>query len=186
VRDCITASTGVPYSSAILGNRVEFEARAVAKPVGGSSPPGPAQHIAMIRQVWHWISGLPLALHLTALFAVALATAKRKAISAAIKKAKESVEKWFWGWVRGKVASPNRPNYDKTYKGAFQIYSRYANYPHEWFFEILQDGTLTKVPVMATNLLTGVQHGTFVEIDTQVLPGAKVEVVRRVQEQHKQ
>jgi len=33
---------------------------------------------------------------------------------------------------------------------------------------------------MRTNLLTGIQPGSSVEIDTQVLPGTKVEVVRRV------
>jgi hypothetical protein len=112
------------------------------------------------------------AVHVVAVFAVVYAAAKMNVLSAAVKKAKDSAVNWFGGYVRGKVA-PVPLNYDRTYKGTFQGYFRYSNPPHEWFVDLLCDGIETKVPVMSTNLLTGVQHGTFVEIDTQILPGPR-------------
>jgi len=57
---------------------------------------------------------------------------------------------------------------------------QYESPPHGWFFFVCEDDIEHKVPTMSSNLLTGVQHGSVVEIDTQVLPGARVEIIRRV------
>lgn len=45
---------------------------------------------------------------------------------------------------------------------------------------MFHDGTTLKVPVVHTNLLSGVQHGELVEIDTQVGIYYGAEVVERV------
>ena len=104
---------------------------------------------------------------------------KRKAIGAAMSEAWKAVKEKFFTWLSKNL--PNqRPTNEKTYKGVFMGYYQYSNPPHEWFFTLVENGTEHKVPTMRSNLLSGVQQGTFTEIDTQVLPGAKVEVIRRV------
>jgi hypothetical protein len=136
----------------------------------------------MLVQLLHRVSGQPVAVYIATLIVAAIVAVKHKVISLAAKKIKESVENRLWGYVRGKVA-PGVRNYDKTYKGTFQGFFQFSSYPHEWFFTLLNNGMETKVPCMKSNLFSGIQHGAFVEIDTQVLPGAKVEVVRRVRKQ---
>jgi hypothetical protein len=42
------------------------------------------------------------------------------------------------------------------------------------------NGFTTKVPVHPTQLFSGVQHGSLVEIDTEVIAGSAIELVRRV------
>ncbi len=96
-------------------------------------------------------------------------------MSAAWKAIKGRFFSWF-----GKNLPSQRPGNEKTYKGVFMGYFQYSNPPHEWFFTLVENGTEHKVPTMRSNLLSGVGQGTFTEIDTQVLPGAKVEVIRRV------
>ena len=124
----------------------------------------------MVRQLWPYA---------VAFFAAIFAFAKRKVISATLEKAKVSASNKFWSWLSGKVA-PTQKNNGRTYKGTFQGYFEYANYPRECYFEVIQDGVETKVPVSRTNLLSGVQPGILVEIDTEVVPGFKFEVIMRV------
>ncbi len=104
---------------------------------------------------------------------------KRKAIGAATSAMRNAAKEKFFSWF-GKNLPRQKPTFEKTYKGIFMGFFQYALPPHEWFFTVIEDGIEHKVPTMRSNLLTGVQHGAGVEIDTQVLPGAKVEMIRRV------
>jgi hypothetical protein len=133
----------------------------------------------MITHLWHNFLALHPARYAVYLLVIGLGLLKRKAIAAAARVATNAVTSWFWNAVRKRVLPGSHSN-GKTYRGTFYAYGQYENYPHECFFRLVHEGVATTVPVMRTNLLTGVQPGSFVEIDTQVLPGAKVEVVRRV------
>jgi hypothetical protein len=104
---------------------------------------------------------------------------KGKAIGAAAAAAWKPIKEKFFSWL-SKNLPGQKPANEKTYKGIFMGFFQYSNPPHEWFFTLVENGTEYKVPTMRSNLLSGVQQGTFTEIDTQVLPGAKVEVIRRV------
>ena len=124
-----------------------------------------------------------LALHpwgyvITAVFAL-VAFVKRKAIGAAASTVRNAAKDKFFRWF-SKNLPRQKPTYEKTYKGIFMGFFRYELPPHEWFFTVIEGGIEHKVPTMSSNLLTGVQCGATAEIDTQVLPGAKVEVIRRV------
>lgn len=102
--------------------------------------------------------------------ALAFGWLKRKTITTALGATRRVASERFWAYIgrkvqaNGKAASTN----EKTYRGTFVIYSQYANYPHEYFFELVNNGVTTKVPVMKTNLLSGVQRGEHVEIDTRI------------------
>ncbi len=126
-----------------------------------------------MNDLWHGILALPLTAKAIALVVLALAALKARAIKAACKAGVD----WLWRELRKRIAPDPRA---RTYKGEFQGYFQYANYPHEWFFTLKDNGVTHKVPTMKSNLFSGIQHGSYVEVDTQVLPGAKVEVVRRV------
>jgi len=130
--------------------------------------------------LWHKLLALPLVVRVVVpLVGAGLVALKAKAIKKAGEKAFDTIDKWFWGTLRRKLA-PQRPTNEKTYKGKFQGFAQYANYPHECFFRLDENGIVHTVPVLKTNLLSGVTPNDAVEIDTQVLPGAKVEIVRRV------
>ncbi len=68
----------------------------------------------------------------------------------------------------------------KTYRGAFRLYARNANYPKDYFFEIEDEGALHKVPVIGTNLFGGLQRGELIEIDTLIGVNVYAEIVQRV------
>jgi len=130
-----------------------------------------------------------LALHpwgyvITAVVAL-VALIKRKAIGAVGAALWNKAKQSFWGWVRKNVAyEPQHAQavqaQVKTYTGIFRGYNQYENFPRDWFFTLSGSGFTTKVPVHPTNLFSGVQPGSFVEIDTEVIAGSAVELVRRV------
>jgi hypothetical protein len=68
----------------------------------------------------------------------------------------------------------------KRYKGVFQNYWYKSNPRHMYFFSVTHDGVSTTVQILDPNLLAGLKRGTLVEIDTEVVPGHKYEIVRRV------
>jgi hypothetical protein len=135
--------------------------------------------MSFLKHLWYGFLSLhPWGYVSTAAVALVVFT-KRKAIGAAVLAAWKVVKEKFFSWFSKNL--PNqRPGNEKTYKGVFMGYSQYANPPHEWSFTLVENGTEHKVPTMRSNLLSGVQPGAFIEIDTQVLPSAKVEVIRRV------
>jgi len=105
---------------------------------------------------------------------------KRKAIAAVT----QAVSDRCWGYVRhqlGTEANKAMPaSTERTYKGAFRGCMQYENYPHEYFFELVDGKMTTKVPIFQTNLLSAIQNGALVEIDTQVGLGRRAELVLRV------
>jgi hypothetical protein len=138
--------------------------------------------------VWSHFLALPLVVRILGLLgivgAAAYAWLKRKVIGAATGALASATRDKFWGYVRKQVnaaqAAPALVS-QKTYKGKFQCYNTYSNYPHETFFELVEDGdVLVKVPVWRTNFFTGVPYGTLVEVDTQVALNSRAELVRRV------
>ena len=68
----------------------------------------------------------------------------------------------------------------KRYKGVFQNYWYKSNPRHMYFFSVTHDGVSTTVQILDPNLLAGLKRGTLVEIDTEVVPGHKYEIVKRV------
>jgi hypothetical protein len=135
--------------------------------------------VSSILRIWFRFLALhPWGYASTAAFAVAVLI-KRKAIGAATSAAWQRIKEGFFRWF-SKNLPHQKPTSEKTYKGTFKGFFQYSNPPHEWFFTLVENGTEHKVPTMRSNLLSGVQQGTPVEIDTQVLPGARVEVIRRV------
>jgi hypothetical protein len=117
------------------------------------------------------------------------AAVKRKAISALTNAARASADKWFWTFVYGriqKVAPPPQPrprqapSNERTYQGKFYGCHQFANYPHEHYFTLIDGSTTIKVPVMKTNLFSGVQTGALVQIDTLTGVNYHAEVVQRV------
>jgi len=137
--------------------------------------------------VWQHLLTLPLVVKVIALLGVLGAATytwlKRKVISTAIGSLSAAARTRFWNYVRKNVTlpgtSPTLPN-QRVYKGVFMGYFTYENYPHENFFDLVQDDATLKVPVRRTNFFSGVQHGAFVEVDTEVTPGVRDEIVRRV------
>jgi len=109
---------------------------------------------------------------------------KHKAISAFISALKRAASERFWGYVRENLQtnarhSPQAPSNERTYKGFFMGFSQYENYPNEHFITLIdEDGGMVKVPVARTNLLSGVQHGALVKIDTRPFSLREEAVVR--------
>src|SRR5208337_1292268 len=135
--------------------------------------------MSLLMHLWYGLLSLhPWGYFSTA--AVALVVfIKRKAIGAAVLAAWKAITGKFFRWFSKNL--PNqKPTNEKTYKGVFMGYSQYSNFPHEWSFTLVENGIEHKVPTMRSNLLSGVQPGAFIEIDTQVFPDAKVELIRRV------
>jgi len=119
---------------------------------------------------WRYVTARVLAL---------VAFIKRNAIGAATSAMRNKPKEKFFGWFDKNLPRQKRKN-AKTYRGIFMGFFQYESPPHGWFFFVCEDDIEHKVPTMSSNLLTGVQHGSVVEIDTQVLPGARVEIIRRV------
>jgi|GEM_PF-7098273 len=138
--------------------------------------------------MWHIFALPPLAriLELLGIVCVAiLGWLKRRAIATAGGALRSTASERFWGYFRKKLQTDTKPAApamftEKTYTGIFHGCSQYANYPHETCFELEQDGMITKVPIFKTNMLTGVQHGQFVEIDTRAPASLRAEIVLRV------
>ena len=110
---------------------------------------------------------------------------KRKAVAALISSVKKAANERFWGYVRDQLKPESKQNssalpHERTYRGTFYGCAQYANYPNEWFFTLVHDGVTTKVPIFKTNLLSGVQNGALVEIDTQGGFARGTEAVLRV------
>ncbi len=122
---------------------------------------------------WHQLLTSRLIAYFFGILVLLIVAIKARAIEASGR----AIVDWFSRKIQKKAPTDPRA---RTYKGKFQGFYRYSNYLHEWFVTLLHKGVTTKVPTLKTNLLTGVQIGATVEIDTQVLPGAKVELVRRV------
>lgn len=140
-----------------------------------------------------WV--VPLSARITGLLVVAAVAVvgwlKRKAIATFTGAVWKAVDKGFWNFIHRKLQSVEKPSSSttqvqpanqRTYRGRFNGYFQYENPPREWFFEIENDGTFTKVPVLKTNLnlFSGVTPGTPVEVDTQVGVYHGVEIVQRV------
>ena len=132
-----------------------------------------------IQYLWYrFLSLYPRASLSTAAVAL-IVVIKRKAIRAATSAAWKTIKEKFFSWCSKNL--PNqRPTDERTYRGVFMGYIQYSSYPHEWFFTLVENEIEHKVPTMRSNLLSGVDPGTFIEIDTHVSRGMKVEVIRRV------
>ena len=139
--------------------------------------------------MWHHFITLPPVARVVALLGVVGVACygwlKRKAIGTVSGAATSAASERFWGYVRRKLKTDaktdtSEPTYERTYRGIFRGYSQSANPPSDRFFTLVNDGTIFKVPVMRTNLLSGIQHGEFVEIDTRVGVNYYAEVVQRV------
>lgn len=124
---------------------------------------------------------------LLALVILAWGWAKHKAIRAFTSALSSKATRGFWSYVNKRVKAADKPSSasatpkdQRTYKGRFCHYLQYENPPRERFFEIETNGTFTKVPVMKTNLFSGLNPGELVEIDTQVGIYHGYEVVLRV------
>ncbi len=141
--------------------------------------------------MWHYFIALPLVAKIIGLIGVAgLATLgwlKGKAIAATTRAAGKAAHDRFWNYVRKNVQAHdklpvNSPFSERTYRGTFQGYSQYPYPPRDTFFTLVQDGVTSTVPIFKTNLLSRVQRGTLVEIDTRVSAGFRAEFVIRVRE----
>lgn len=139
--------------------------------------------------MWYHFVSLPLVARIIGLLSVAGLAAygwlKRKAIAASSGAIVNAASDRFWSYLRRKVqpdakSVPAAPTNARTYKGIFLGYNQYANYPHERYFTLSHEGITTKVPVTQTNLLSGVQQGAVVEVDTLTGYSSDAEVVQRV------
>jgi hypothetical protein len=143
--------------------------------------------------MWQHIFALPLVAKIIGLLGVAAlgvwGWAKHKAIAEVTGAATNAIDSRLFGWFGKKLhahlpppsESQTSPRDERTYRGLFQGFHQYANHPNEWAVTLVDEsGTTIKVPLFRTNLLTGVQYGDVVEIDT--LSGANyfAEIVQRV------
>lgn len=134
--------------------------------------------MSVLPNLWHAVVAHPVPYAVTALVALG-AFIKRKMIGAASTASWKWIKGKFFGWLSENLPGQS-PIHEKTYKGTFHGFQQYSNYPHECFFTVTNKGVTTSVPTMRTNLLSSVREGALVEIDTEILPHYKVEVVRRV------
>lgn len=118
--------------------------------------------------------------YLTAGFVALFAIVKRKAISAIGGAAGSWVKRKFFAWFSKNLPRTENHPHEKTYRGQFVGFFQYENPPHEWFFRLVEDGVEHTVPTNRSNLLTGVSHGTLVEIDTIRFSGKRFEEITRV------
>jgi len=137
--------------------------------------------------MWQRFLALPLVARIVTLAAAAVlalwGAIKAKAIRAALKKAREASSAWFWNWVGGEMERHHpqeRNGNEKTYKGIFQDYWYTSNPRDTHLFRLTHNGVTTTVPVLETSLFYGLKKGTFVEIDTEAIPGYAVESVKRL------
>ena len=137
--------------------------------------------------MWHHFIALPLVTKIIGLIAVAglaiFGWLKGKAIATATSVVSRTVRDRFWNYVRRNVQVETkqgaRPN-ERTYRGVFRGCFQYENWPREHYFEVDDGGTIVKVPIMRTNLLSGVAPGKTVAIDTMVGANYYAEIVQRV------
>jgi hypothetical protein len=114
-----------------------------------------------------------------------VALVKARAIGAIMKKMGEAILLRFRKRVHKKATLGHpQDSTAKRYKGAFQNYWYNSNPRHMYFFSVTHDGVSTTVQILDPNLLAGLKRGTLVEIDTEVVPGHKYEVVKRVRVNH--
>lgn len=114
-----------------------------------------------------------------------VALVKARAIGAIMKKMGEAVLLRFRKWAHKKATLGHHQDTNaKRYKGMFQNYWYNSNPRHTYFFSVTHDGVSTTVQILDPNLLAGLKRGTLVEIDTEVVPGHKYEVVKRVRVHH--
>jgi hypothetical protein len=136
--------------------------------------------------MWQHFLALPLVARIITYAGLGMlaiwASLKSKAIHAIAKKATDTLSDMFWGWLRKKIMLPAQPqtNNERTYKGSFKEYW-YSSVPRPMhFFKVIHNGLATTVPVWDTPMFIGLKPGTFVEVDTEALPGYKMETVKRV------
>src|ERR1700680_1879278 len=122
--------------------------------------------------MWHKFITMPFGVELLVFGLLAVfGWIKRKAIAGLMTSIKKAASERFWGHVRTQLRTEPKKDMsasskERTYKGAFHGCMQYENYPHEWFFELVSDKVTTKVPILRTNLLSAIQNGALVEIDT--------------------
>ena len=110
-----------------------------------------------------------------------VALLKARTIGAMMKKMGEAVLLGVRNWVHKKATLGHpQDSTAKRYKGVFQSYWYKSNPRHIYFFSLSHDGVSTTVEILNPNLLAGLKRGTLVEIDTEVVPGHKYEIVKRV------
>lgn len=144
--------------------------------------------------MWHHFAGLPPVARVISALGVAAvagwAFIKRKAIATLTVVLWNEAKRRFWTYVHRQIQTVARPSTpapaqaspsnQKTYRGTFVGTFQHSNWPREHFFEIENGGTRTKVPIIQTNLLSGVQRGASVEIDTRTDVNYYAEAVVRV------
>ena len=139
--------------------------------------------------MWQKFIALPFFAKIAGLLGVGLVAGygwiKRKAAGGLITSLKKAANERFWSYVRDQLKTESKQNssalpHERTYRGTFYGCAQYANYPNEWCFTLVHDGVTTKVPIFKTNLLSGVQNGALVEIDTQGGFARGAEAVLRV------
>lgn len=114
-----------------------------------------------------------------------VALLKARTIGAMMKKMGEAVLLRFQNWVHKKARLGHpQGSTAKRYKGVFQNYWYKSNPRHMYFFSVTHDGVSTTVQILDPNLFAGLKRGTLVEIDTEVVPGRKYEIVKRVRVHH--
>jgi hypothetical protein len=139
--------------------------------------------------MWHYVMTLPMVARIIGLLGVgSLALwgfVKHKTIAAFMGAAKDAAGEHFWGYVRGKLQTNSKqiaqPAFnEKTYRGIFMGLAQYENYPNEHCITLIDEhgGGTMKIPVARTNLLSGVQHGALVKIDTRPFSVREEAVVR--------
>jgi len=110
---------------------------------------------------------------------------KHKAITAFLGTARDAASERFWSYVREKLQTNAKhttqsASNERTYRGIFMGLAQYENYPNEHSVTLIDEhgGGMMKIPVARTNLLSGVQHGALVKIDTRPFSVREEMVVR--------
>jgi hypothetical protein len=119
-----------------------------------------------ILHLWQTFMGLHPWGYIVAASLALVAFVKRKVIGAVASTAQRAAKNKFFGWFSKNLPRENLGK-ERTYRGIFMGYAQYENPPHEWFFTLVENGVTHKVPTWQSNLLSGVQPGSFVEIDTE-------------------
>jgi hypothetical protein len=114
-----------------------------------------------------------------------LAWFKRKVIAAAVSTSTKAAHDRFWKYLREHLAppvppAPPLPANQRTYRGELRSSQQMNDWPYPWCIILVHGGVATRIPVQTRELLLGVQAGTLIEMDTEIVPGNAAELVRRV------
>ena len=127
--------------------------------------------------LWHGFLALHPVAYVVPSLLLALIWLRHKAITAAVKMAREVATTCVRNAARRWLGIEARGN-ERTYKGTFRDFGHTR--PDEWFVTLANKDVETKIRVHEARLLFAVQLGSFVEVDTEVVPGRNYEAVRRV------